>query len=180
MAAYTVSPGNFWDIGNYSRTIKRITDNNIFCDELIKMFTERADIETKYSKRLTDWHEKWTKTLEVSCMYATMKTAALGTLKEAQDRAIIHMDCWRKIHDQAVETIKRNKETNYHKALIGLKEAKEYEEEFAKAQKPWAIAHKKVQGAKKNYHSACKQREISSQNLAAANKDSDVNIDKVR
>lgn len=180
MAAYNVTPGNFWEIGNYMRTVKRINESNLFCDDLIKMFTERADIESKYSKRLSDWHEKWTKLLETSCMYATMKTASLGALKESKDRSIIHMDCWTKIHNQTVETIKRNKESNYHKGFaVGLKEAKEYEEDFAKAQKPWAVAYGKVQRAKKNYHSACKSREVATQNLSAANKDSEVPIDKV-
>jgi len=166
MAAYNVSPGNFWEIGNYTRCCKRITDSNNLCDDLIKMYTERAEIEAKYSKKLTDWHERWSKHLEASpAVYATMKTAHLGTLKEAHDRAIIHMDCWTKIHNQVVETIKREKESKYHKAFVGIKEYKELDEEFGKAQKPWATAFGKVQRAKKNYHSACKSRDSAKLNL---------------
>lgn len=174
------TPGNFWDIGNYVRTTKRITDNNLFCDDLMKMFTERADIESKYSKKLQEWYEKWTKVLESSCMYASMKAAALGTLKEALDRSVIHMDSCKKLHSEVVESVKRNKETNYHKAFVGLKECKEYDEEFAKAQKPWATAFTKVQRVKKNFHSACKQHEIASQNLSNANKENEIHTDKVK
>lgn len=146
----------------------------------MKMFTERADIESKYSKRLQDWHEKWTKLLESSCMYASMKTAALGSIKEAKDRSLIHVDCSMKIHNQTVENIRRNKESSYHKAFVGLKECKEYEEAFAKAQKPWATAFTKVQRTKKNFHSACKQVEIATQNHNTASKDSEVPIDKIK
>lgn len=181
MAAYNVTPGNFWDIGNYSRSVKRINDSCAFNDTLIKMFADRADIETKYSKKLTDWHARWTKILETSPMYATMKTAALGSLKEAEDRSKIHMECWSKLHDQVVETIKRHKESHYHhKPLLGIKEARDYEEEFSKSQKPWAAAYTKVQRAKKNYHSACKQLETSKQNLSVANNDSETPLEKIK
>lgn len=180
MAAYSVSPGNFWDIGNYSRCSKRITDSNVLLDDLIKMFSERSEIEAKYSKKLTDWHDRWSKHLELSpATYATMKTAQLGTLKEASDRAKIHVDCWSKIHNQVVETIKREKEAKYHKAFVGIKEAKELEEEFGKAQKPWAAAYAKVQRAKKNYHSACKQRDLAQSALDIGKQDGELPMEKV-
>jgi Fes/CIP4 homology domain. len=180
MATYNVSPGNFWDVGNFSRCSKRIIDSNNLCDDLIKMYTERAEIEAKYSRKLTDWHERWTKHLDSSsAVYATMKTAHLGTLKEGNERAIIHMDCWGKIHNQVVEFIKREKESKYHKAFVGIKESKELDEEFTKAQKPWATAYGKVQRAKKNFHSACKQRDAANMNLEQANKEGEVPMEKV-
>ena len=36
---YSITPANFWEIGVYTRTGKRITESNLFCDDLIKMFT---------------------------------------------------------------------------------------------------------------------------------------------
>lgn len=181
MAAYNVSPGNFWDVGNFSRCSKRITDSNVLLDDLTKMFAERAEIEAKYSKKLTDWHTRWSKYIESSpATYATMKTAQLGTLQEASDRAKIHMDCWGKIHNQVVEAIKRQKESKYHKAFVGIKEAKELEDEYTKAQKPWAGAYTKVQKAKKNYHAACKQMESTQMAIDQAKKDAEIPELKVR
>lgn len=181
MAAYNVSPGNFWDVGNYTRCSKRITDSHVLLDDLIKMFNERAEIEAKYSKRLTEWHTKWSKYIETSpATYATMKTAQLGNLQEANDRAKIHMDCWGKIHNQVVEAIKREKESKYHKALVGIKEAKSLDDEFSKAQKPWAAAFAKVHRAKKNYHTACKQKDSTQLQIEQAKKDPDYPAEKVK
>ena len=170
-AGYSSTPGNFWDIGNYKRFVKRIDDADKLCDEFMTMFRERAEIETKYANRLTQWHEKWYKNIENSTMYATMKNATLGSLKEAADRATIHQDCYGKVHNQVIETLKRWKESHYHKQFTGIKEGKEYEDEFTRAQKQWAAAYGKVHKAKKNYHAACKTLETGESNLEMAKND---------
>ena len=52
-----------------------------------------------------------------------------------------------------MENIKNWKKQNYHKQMLGgLKEAKELDKDFEKAQKPWAKLQKKVNEAKKNYY----------------------------
>lgn len=180
MATYNVSPGNFWDIGNYSRCITRIRESNELLDDLVTMFKERIAIEQKYSEKLGKWHEKWSKLMEVAPLYATMKTAVLGTLKEANDIAQIHQDSYIKVENQVIQNIKSHKEQYYHKALMGLKEAKSYEEEFAKAQKQWAGAYGKVHRSKKAFHAACKNRENATQQLNVANKDSEVTHEKIK
>ncbi|XP_065646840.1 protein kinase C and casein kinase substrate in neurons protein 1 isoform X2 [Hydra vulgaris] len=180
MGSNTINNNNFWDIDNYQRCVKRIGESSALCDDLVKMFNERIEIEAKYGKKLDDWHEKWSKALENSCMYATTKIAALGTIKEAQDRAKVHMDCCMKMQNQVIETIKRWKESNYHHKIFGLKEAKEYEQEFAKAQKQWANAYNKIQKAKGNYHSACKNREACASLLNNAKQDTETLPEKIK
>eukprot|EP00795_Rhopilema_esculentum_P011322 gene11322-21513_t len=56
----------------------------------------------------------------------------------------------------------------------------EAEEEFAKAQKPWAEAYGKVQRAKRNYHSACKSYNNATQAVSAATKDDNIPAEKIR
>ena len=179
MGTCNINNSNFWDIDNYQKCVKRIGESSALCDDLTKMFTERIEIESKYGKKLDDWHEKWSKALETSCMYATMKAAALGTLREAQDRAKVHMDCCMKLQNQVIETIKRWKESNYHHKIFGIKEAKEFEQDFSKAQKQWATAYNKIQKAKNNYHNACKNREVCSSTLNTAKQDTEALPEKV-
>ena len=51
----------FIHVGNYKKTVKRIDDGAIMCDELLRMVGERAEIEAKYARKLTAWEEKWKK-----------------------------------------------------------------------------------------------------------------------
>ena len=54
------------------------------------------------------------------------------------------------------------------------------DEEFAKAQKPWAEAFGKVQRAKRNYHAACKAYDGASQAVNAASKDENFPPEKIK
>ena len=54
---------------------------------------------------------------------------------------------------QVVNSIKNWQKDNYHKQMMQLKEKKEMEDQFKKAQKPWAKLLEKVD--------KCKVREIS-------------------
>ena len=180
MGSYNVSQGNFWDIKNYTVCTHRINETYDLNELLISMFKERIQIEQKYSDRLGQWHQKWSKKLEESPLYGTMKTATLGTLKEANDIAKIHQDVFIKIENQVIQKIKNHLETNYHKGIMGIKETKQYDDQFASAQKQWAAAYNKVQKAKKNYHSACKHTETAVHQLNIAKKDSEVTAEKVR
>eukprot|EP00794_Sanderia_malayensis_P018151 gene18151-19962_t len=171
MAAVNSSE-SFWDIGHFKKAVKRVDDGAVVCDELLKMIAERAEIESKYARKLTAWDEKWRKQVQNGPMYATMKNAYLGVLTEAQDRARIHVDCYGKLHNQVVESVKTWKNQQYHKNFMGYwKETKELDEEFTKAQKPWGEGFNKVQRAKRNYHSACKNHEIASEALSTASKE---------
>ena len=173
--------GLFWDIGNYRRTVKRIDEGAFTCDELVRMVSERAEIEAKYAKRLTMWEEKWRRQIENGPLYNTTKSASLGVLEEAQQRASIHMDCWAKLQNQVVESVKTWKAQNYRKNFMGgWKETKEIDDQFVKAQKPWSEAYIKVQKAKRNFHSASKAHETASQTLSAQSKDGNVPPEKIK
>lgn len=54
--------------------------------------------------------------------------------------------------------VKAWKKTHYHSLTLGgLKETKTCNDEFAKAQKPWAKLYKKVMDSKKLYYQSCKE-----------------------
>ncbi len=116
----------FWDVGNFKKTVKRIDDGAVICDDILRMVHERAEIEAKYAKKLTVWEDKWRKQVENGPMYATMKEAFSGVLSEAQERAKIQMDCFTRLHNQVIESVKRWKNQSYHKHFLGhWKETKE-------------------------------------------------------
>ena len=54
----------FPQIGNYKRTTKRIEDGNRLCDDLMKLVSERAEIEKMYAKSLKEWAKKWNNIIE--------------------------------------------------------------------------------------------------------------------
>ena len=113
-------------LGNYKKAVKRIDDGAIICDEMVRMVNERAEIEAKYARKLTAWEEKWKKQADNGPLYATMKNAVTGVIREAQERAKVHMDCVGKLHNQVLESIKRWKSETYHKHFMGYwKETKE-------------------------------------------------------
>ena len=43
---------NFWDVNGYKKTVKRIDDGAKLCDDLMKLISERAEIESLYAGRL--------------------------------------------------------------------------------------------------------------------------------
>ena len=51
-------------------------------------------------------------------------------------------------YNQVVNSIKNWQKDNYHKQMMQLKEKKEMEEQFKKAQKPWAKLLEKVDKCK--------------------------------
>lgn len=55
---------SFWEIGKYSRTVKRIDNGKALCDNLRQLIQQRSEIETSYAKNLTNWSKKWNEFLE--------------------------------------------------------------------------------------------------------------------
>ena len=73
-------------------------------------------------------------------------------LNEAENVGNYHNSIKDSLHAE-MENIKTFKKDNYHKLMLGgHKESKELDQEFLKAQKPWAKLLKKVNEAKKNYY----------------------------
>ena len=54
-------------------------------------------------------------------------------------------------YNQVVNSIKNWQKDNYHKQMMQLKEKKEMEEQFKKAQKPWAKLLEKVDKCKVSF-----------------------------
>jgi len=55
----TPSSDSFWEIGKYSRTVKRIDNGHKLCDSLRSLIDQRSEIEKNYAKQLTQWTKKW-------------------------------------------------------------------------------------------------------------------------
>lgn len=55
---------SFWEIGKYSRTVKRIDNGKALCDNLRQLIQQRSEIETSYAKNLTNWSKKWNEFLD--------------------------------------------------------------------------------------------------------------------
>ena len=84
-----------------------------------------------------------------------------ATLKEAEGVGNYHLSIKDQLHVE-MENIKNWKKQNYHKQMLGgLKEAKELDKDFEKAQKPWAKLLKKVNEAKKNYYVSCRDERVA-------------------
>lgn len=63
--------------------------------------------------------------------------------------------------------------------MMHIKERKEMEDLFKKAQKPWAKHLTKVEKTKADYHSACKTEKTASNQERNANADSSLSPDQV-
>lgn len=127
------------------------------CNDIVQMISERADIEKSYSKNLKSWSKKWHDFLNKGNEYGSMRATWASTLNEADRLADIHLQTHNALNDELNNQIKKWQKDNYIKSIVNqLKIAKEYEEEFKKAQKPWSKKYTIVEKTKKEYHSACK------------------------
>lgn len=63
--------------------------------------------------------------------------------------------------------------------MIQIKERKEMDDQFKKAQKPWAKFLAKVDKAKSDYHTACKTEKSASNQERNASGDSSLSPDQV-
>jgi hypothetical protein len=148
------------------------------CNDLMQLIAERADIEKQYSKNLKSWSKKWNDYLLKGNEYGTMKNTWFSVLAEADKLAEIHLTTNNVLIDELNREIKDWQKQNYQKTLVNhLKITKEYDEEFKKAQKPWAKKYEVVQKTKKDYHAACKSYQsakvqcVNSQNDPAISPD---------
>lgn len=64
--------------------------------------------------------------------------------------------------------------------MIQIKERKEMEDAFKKAQKPWSKLLAKVNKAKSDYHAACKTEKSASNQERNATGDSSLSMDQVQ
>lgn len=81
--------------------------------------------------------------------YGSVERAWLAVMTEAEKVSELHQDVKNNLLNDDVEKVKNWQKEAYHKQMIGgFKEAKEAEEGFKKAQKPWAKKLKEVRAPK--------------------------------
>merc|ERR1711892_1362361 len=112
--------------------------------------------------------------------YGTTEAAWKAVLVEADRRCELHLRVKDNLVNEIVNSIKNWQKDNYHKQMLQLKEKKEMEDQFKKAQKPWAKLLEKVDKTKTNYHLACKNEKTAVNQERNATKDSSLSQDQVR
>ncbi|GLV39942.1 Syndapin [Carabus blaptoides fortunei] len=171
---------SFWEPGNYKRTTKRIEDGYKLCTDLMQLIQERADIEKTYAKSLKGWSKKWNDLIEKGPEYGTTEAAWKGVLVEADRRCDLHVRVRDNLCNDVVQQLKTWQKETYHKSMIQIKERKEMDDQFKKAQKPWAKFLAKVDKAKSDYHTACKTEKSASNQERNASGDSSLSPDQVK
>ncbi|XP_050552020.1 protein kinase C and casein kinase substrate in neurons protein 1 isoform X7 [Spodoptera frugiperda] len=177
-ALLTVASDSFWEPGNYKRTTRRIDDGHRLCGELQALVQERADIEKTYAKSLRGWAKKWNDLIEKGPEYGTMEAAWKGGMVEAERLSDLHLSVRDRLVNDVMAQIKNWQKDTYHKSMIQLKERKEMDEAFKKAQKPWAKLLQKVERTRLEYHTACKQERTAQNQERNASGDSSLSPDQ--
>ncbi|KAL7034350.1 hypothetical protein ACKWTF_007927 [Chironomus riparius] len=171
---------SFWELGNYKRTTKRIEDGYKLCTDLTTLIQERSDIEKSYSKSLKTWSKKWADLIEKGPEYGTTEAAWKSILTESERVSELHMTIKDKLCNEIMQQIRQWQKDNYHKAMMQIKERKEMDDQFKKAQKPWAKLLAKVEKAKVDYHGACKLEKSAQNQERNANSDSSLSQDQLK
>lgn len=179
-ALLSVTSDSFWEPGNYKRTTRRVDDGHRLCSELQALVQERADIEKTYAKSLRGWAKKWNDLIEKGPEYGTMEAAWKGGMVEAERLSDLHLGVRDRLVNDVMAQIKNWQKDTYHKSMIQLKERKEMDEAFKKAQKPWAKLLQKVERTRLEYHTACKQERTAQNQERNASGDSSLSPDQVK
>ncbi|XP_043528140.1 protein kinase C and casein kinase substrate in neurons protein 2 isoform X5 [Frieseomelitta varia] len=171
---------SFWEPGNYKRTTKRIEDGHKLCDSLIALVQERAEIEKSYAKALKNWSKNWNDKIEKGPEYGTTEAAWKGVLVESERLCDLHLRVKENLCNDIIQQVKTWQKETYHKSMMTLKERKEMEDAFKKAQKPWAKLLQKVEKAKSEYHNSCKTERTAANMERNASADSSLSPDQVK
>ncbi|XP_015430078.1 PREDICTED: protein kinase C and casein kinase substrate in neurons protein 2 isoform X3 [Dufourea novaeangliae] len=171
---------SFWEPGNYKRTTKRIEDGQKLCDSLIALVQERAEIEKSYAKALKNWSKNWNDKIEKGPEYGTTEAAWKGVLVESDRLCDLHLRVKENLCNDIIQQVKTWQKDTYHKSMMTLKERKEMEDAFKKAQKPWVKLLQKVEKAKSEYHNSCKTERTAANMERNASADSSLSPDQVK
>lgn len=173
----TGSADSFWEIGKYSRTVKRCDNGYKLCDSLRSLIDQRAEIEKGYAKKLQEWSKNWNNFLDKGSEYGTTQSMWRGLLEEANSTADLHTMIAENLITKVYTNIKQWQKENYHKSMMHFKETKEFEDTFKKAQKPWEKKYVKVMNCRKDYHNACKSEKSTANQVNNVKNDDSVAID---
>lgn len=176
----TASSDSFWEPGNYKRTTKRIEDGHRLCGDLVMLVQERADIEKNYAKSLRTWTKRWNDLIEKGPEYGTSEAAWKGVLVEADRLSDVHLKIREFLCNDVTKQVRDWQRANYTKTMMALKEKKEMDDLFKKAQKPWVKVLTKVNKTKQDYHNACKSERSAANQERNAGADNALSPEQVR
>ncbi|KAG8196459.1 hypothetical protein JTE90_012282 [Oedothorax gibbosus] len=178
-AMLIVGSDSFWEPGNYKRTTKRIEDSFRLCNDLILLIQERSEIEKTYAKSLKTWSKKWNETIEKGPEYGTTEAAWKAVLIESERRCDMHMRVRDQLMNDIITQIKQWQKDNFHKSMMHIKEKKEMDDSFKKAQKSWSKLLARVNKCKADYHQACKNERSAVNQERNASADTSLSPDQV-
>ncbi|KAL7678107.1 hypothetical protein ACOME3_004335 [Neoechinorhynchus agilis] len=148
---------SFYDPKQYDVALKRCDDGLELTNALLKMISERADIEQRHSEALQSWSWKWRNYLDKSCEYGTTKATWYSLACGAEQDVEIHKNIRYRLHNDLIAKIDQYKKEKYPKNLHRIKKTKDLEREFESAQKPWLKQLHKVECAKREYFITAKR-----------------------
>jgi len=158
---YLPQTDSFWEIGKYSRALKRCDDGNKLTTDLVSMITERAELEKTFSKMLKSWSKKWSDYVVKSPEFGSTTSAWKAIMAEADASAEVHQTVHDELQNDVIPSVKSWQKTKYIKSMMHVKSTKDFEEEFKRAQKPWAKLYVKVDKYKREYHAATKNLKMA-------------------
>ena len=112
--------------------------------------------------------------------YGTTEAAWRGVLTESERISDVHMKIKENLCSDVSSQIKSWQKDNYHHTLMQIKERKDMEDLFKKAQKSWAKLLAKVEKAKAEYHAACKTEKSATNQERNASNDNSLSNDQVK
>ncbi|CAL2050662.1 unnamed protein product [Caenorhabditis brenneri] len=177
MAADVLAPG-FWEVGSYKHNVKRFKDGVEQLDDYCKMSKERAEIEAKYSKMLSQHAEKWRAHVDRTVSAGSVKTVWHEIIGEAATLARVHNSLKDNLIDDVMnETSTYRKNILHNSVFKGPKEVREIEDHFEKAQKPWKKLVDKMEDKRSKYYNVCRQEKSALVNLQNSQADTSVSQD---
>lgn len=158
---YLPQTDSFWEIGKYNRVVKRCDDGNKLTTDLMNLISERAELEKTFSKMLKSWSKKWSDYVAKSPEFGSMAAAWKAIMGEADASAEMHQTVHDELQNEIIPGIKAWQKTKYVKSMMSVKATKDFDEEFKRAQKPWAKLYVKVDKYKRDYHTATKNLKLA-------------------
>uniref|UniRef100_A0A5S6QSH0 SH3 domain-containing protein n=1 Tax=Trichuris muris TaxID=70415 RepID=A0A5S6QSH0_TRIMR len=175
------SSDSFWEIGQYKRAVKRVEDGVKLCSDLTLMMRERGEIEASYAKALHHWSKKWSDHIEKGAEYGSSQVAWQSLTEEARCRGDLHSHVRDRLIDEVCNVIKLWSKDTFHKSTFGVvKEGKEVEDAFKKAQKTWVKLYTKVMRTRRDYFNASRLERSAINQEKNAKNNSDISIEQAK
>jgi hypothetical protein len=93
--------------------------------------------------------------------FGSTTSAWKSIMAEADASAEVHQTVHDELQNDIIPSIKSWQKGKYIKSMMHVKSTKDFEEEFKRAQKPWAKLYVKVDKYKREYHTATKNLKMA-------------------